>query len=127
VGARERCADMRLRPKAPLATRVGMLAGITGLVLASIHAIGGEAKWVLPVTYAALAIALAAFAVAIAGWFWPRNTKCPRCQYLVPESFIEEIPGAGDGGVLSTEPGSPLVACCHCLYGENYPKGATTP
>ena len=53
---------------------------------------------------------------------------CSYCQKFLPENFVDEITGAGGYGIFSP-PGksSKLVACRHCLYGDEYPGAPKTP
>jgi hypothetical protein len=68
--------------------------------------------------------------VAIVGLLWLRAKRsefrpvCKRCGQRVPNEFLEEVSGAGnDGGSLvGNVPRGQLVACRHCLHGEDYPK-----
>src|ERR1700730_4956914 len=104
------------RPRAPLATRLGVLASVCGLVVASIRIVV-EDDWVVLMTWVALTVALVGAVVAVVAWFWPRKVICGRCGRCVPEAFLESIDGAGDGGILNAHNTNPLIACQHCLYG----------
>lgn len=48
-----------------------------------------------------------------------KRKVCSGCERSVPIDFLEEI---YVGGTLAGGVRSPLVACRHCLYAEDYPK-----
>lgn len=50
-------------------------------------------------------------------WWSQRTGRCAYCPRVVPVDFLEEISA---DGVLARK--DPIVACRHCLYGEDYPS-----
>ena len=67
---------------------------------------------------AACAIWLIATAIVFARRWWAQRTaSCAYCNRVVPVDFLEEISA---DGVLARR--DPVVACRHCLCGEDYPS-----
>lgn len=115
---------LRKRPASSRAQLAAILATFTAtaiVVAVSIRDLGMTLQWTL--------VAVALVWLIYFGWLAYSKRKdsrgtCQRCMKVLPESFLESVEGAGDdGGAFSVGgPRSPLVACRHCLYAEDYPK-----
>lgn len=82
------------------------------------------APWVMGIS-----IVLTILWIVAVGFLWLRSVRaaklavCPRCGHRVPIGFLEEVRADGSLGGMGDSGAERLllVACKHCLYGEDYP------
>jgi hypothetical protein len=101
-------------------------AGLGAVALVTVNFVRED----LANTVMVVAVVLAVAWFVIVATLWLRSVRaarcavCPRCGHRVPVGFLEEVRADGSFGGMGD--GAPerllLVACKHCLYGEDYPK-----